>query len=111
MTGNYDQIVKFIQYGVASDEYGGTTPIRECLIRTYASISQIRSRSDLEQMDRKLEQIYRLHIKYRSSFEPTNLMYVEWRGYKYTVNSVELQGTRHQREYTMLIVQDGKSDS
>jgi hypothetical protein len=111
MTGNYDQIVNFTRYGDSPDQYGGTNPIREQLIRTYASISQIRSRSDLEQMDRKLEQIYRLKIKYRSSFEPTNKMYVEWLGYKYTVNSVELQGTRHKREYTMLIVQDGKSDS
>jgi hypothetical protein len=107
MTGNYDQIVNFISYGTASDGAGGTDPEREFLIRTFASISQIRSRSDLEQMERELEQIYRLKIKYRSAFMPTNLMYVEWDGYQYTVNSVELQGTRHKREYTMLIVQDG----
>lgn len=106
MTGNYDQLGNFIDYQFVSDGAGGTEPERELLLRTFVAIEQIRSRSDMEQMERNLEQVYRLRIKYRSSFEPTDLMYFEWNGYRYTINSVELQGTRHKREYTMLIVRD-----
>ncbi|MFA5243708.1 MAG: head-tail adaptor protein [Pedobacter sp.] len=106
MTGNYDQRGTFIDFQDISDGAGGTTPERIELLRTFIAIDQIRSRSDLEQMERQLEQIYRLRIKYREAFTPTNLMYLEWNGYQYTINSVELQGTRHKREYTMLIVQD-----
>jgi len=106
MTGNYDQIGTFIDYQDISDGAGGTTPDRIELLTTYIAIDQIRSRSDLEQMERNLEQIYKLRIKYREAFTPNNLMYLEWNSYQYTINSVELQGTRHKREYTMLIVQD-----
>lgn len=106
MTGNYDQIGTFVSYGVEPDGAGGTEPVRLELLRTFIAISQIRSRSDMEQMERGLEQIYRLNIKYRADFTPTNLMYLEWDGWTYTINAVELQGTRHKREYTMLIVRD-----
>lgn len=106
MTGNYDQLGNFITYGFDADGAGGTMPERVLLLRTFVAVLQIRSGSDLEQMQRNLGQIYRINIKYRAGFTPTDLMYFEWRGYTHTINTVELQGTRHRMEYTMLIIQD-----
>lgn len=107
-TGNYDQIIKFVSLDDSVDAYGGFPVIREELLKTFASIKEQRSTSDNEQRERALEVVYEARIKYRCSFEPTNLMHIEWNGYRYVINRIDLVGQRHKREYVMSINKAGK---
>lgn len=102
-TGNYDQIVNFIALDNGVDISGGFPQARTCLLRTFASIKEDRSFTDYEQRSRDLSNVFHCKIKYRCSFQPTNLMFIEWNGYRYVIDKVDLVGQRHKREYVMSI--------
>jgi hypothetical protein len=102
-TGNYDQIVKFVSLDDSVDDYGGFPVVRTELLKTFASIKEIKSSTDNEQRERVLGSVFEARIKYRFSFEPTNLMHIEWSGYRYVINKIDLVGQRHKREYVMQI--------
>ncbi len=102
-TGNYDQVITFVSFDDAVDSSGGFPVTRLVLLSTYAMIKEIRSFSEAEQRQRVLNNIFECRIKYRSAFEPTNLMFVEWSGYRSVISSVGLVGQRHKREYIMVI--------
>jgi hypothetical protein len=102
-TGNYDQVINFVSYDDTVDDSGGFPVTRLLLLNTYASIDEVRSFSETEQRQRVLTNIFDCRIKYRASFEPTNIMFIEWSGYTYVISSVDLFGTRHKREYVMRI--------
>ncbi len=107
-TGNYDQIVKFVSLDDSVDDYGGFPVVREELLKTFASIKEMKSSTDNEQRERVLGSVFEARIKYRCSFEPTNLMHIEWNGYRYVINKIDLVGQRHKREYVMQIDKSGK---
>lgn len=102
-TGNYDQVISFVSLDDAVDDSGGFPVTRLFLLETFAMIKEIRSFSESEQRQRVLNNIFECRIKYRSSFEPLNTMFVEWSGYRYVINQVDLVGQRHKREYVMQI--------
>ena len=102
-TGNYDKVINFVSFNDAKDASGGFPVTRLLLLTTFAMIKEVRSFTESEQKQRVLNNIFDCRIKYRPSFEPTNLMFIEWSGYRYVINSVTLVGTRHKREYVMTI--------
>lgn len=107
-TGNYDQVITFVNLGNQVDEFGGFPVAPGTLLKTFASIKEVRSNTDNEQRERTLGSIFEARIKYRCSFEPTNLMHIEWNGYRYVINKIDLVGQRHKREYVMSINKAGK---
>jgi len=102
-TGNYDQVIKFVSFDDDVDASGGFPVTRLLLLTTYAMIKEIRSFSEAEQRQRVLTNIFDCRIKYRSAFEPINTMFIEWSGFRYVINSIDLVGQRHKREYIMVI--------
>lgn len=102
-TGNYDKVINFVSFSDNTDASGGFPLTRLLLLTTFAMIKEVRSFGETEQRQRVLTNIFDCRIKYRASFEPTNLMFIEWSGFRYVINSVNLIGLRHKREYAMVI--------
>lgn len=102
-TGNYDQVINFVSLNDDTDTSGGFPVTISLLLTTFAMIKEVRSFSEAEQRQRVLTNIFDCRIKYRAAFEPTNLMLIEWSGFRYVISSVDLVGQRHKREYVMRI--------
>lgn len=102
-TGNYDQVINFVSFDDTVDDSGGFPVTSLLLLTTFAMIKEVRSFSESEQRQRVLTNIFDCRIKYRTSFEPTNIMFIEWSGFRYVISSVDLVGQRHKREYVMRI--------
>lgn len=102
-TGNYDQVINFVSFDDDTDASGGFPVTVLLLLTTFAMIKEVRSFSADEQRQRTLTNIFDCRIKYRASFQPTNLMLIEWSGFRYVISSVDLVGQRHKREYVMRI--------
>lgn len=98
-TGRYDQRVLFRSFQDVSDGHGGTTPIPVTLLETFAAVKQVKSSSDLEQLQNDLNKVYKIAIRHRLDFTPSQGSVIVYRGDELTIQQVDLSGERHRREY------------
>lgn len=115
-TGGYDKKISFISMAGTSDGKGGTIPGRVILISTFASVKQESSISAAKYLALQgnqdvLNKVYKIKIRYRASFLPTEDMFIAYRGYDLTIQNVQLTGERARREYIIQAVFNDKTSS
>lgn len=102
--GTYDHSVKFISFGELSDEYGGFLPEITVLLKTLASVTQVKGTNGLDAGELELPKTFIFKVQYRSGFEPTQAMQIDYRGSNYAIKSVIEDQERNQREWIITAV-------
>jgi SPP1 family predicted phage head-tail adaptor len=97
--GEYDQKVTFRTFQDISDGFGGTIPVWEDLLSTFARVKTIRAYNVSEANQLELPLTYEIGIQYRSAFSPTEAMRVQYQGKDLMIKSVRLNLERQKREY------------
>src|SRR5690606_13972561 len=106
--GKYDQRIEFVKYGQQPDGAGGSIPIREVILSSWASVEQLKQRKDLEAVSMGLKSAFRVRMMVRKGFKPSVGTNVEWRGDTYAVTTdPQVENVRMQQEWVFDIM---KSD-
>lgn len=96
--------------GTGSDGHGGRAVTRTVLLETYASVMQQTSTRNVEEMQQVLNGQYIFKVKYRSSFEPTKSMLINYDDTDFTIQRIVLTPERHRRQWVMTAVRADDSD-
>lgn len=106
--GKYDERIEFVSYGTEPDGAGGTIPVRNVLMSSFASIEQLKQSKSLEQVQMGLPSAFRVRMMVRKDFEITTGKLVEWKGSPYHVlTSPQVESTRYQQEWIFDIGRQG----
>lgn len=99
-SGKYDQRIEFVRYGEEPDGSGGTIPVTEVLLSSWASVEQLKQSKDIEQVQMSLDSAFRVRMMVRKDFEVTVGKLVEWEGKPYSViTSPQVESTRLKQEW------------
>jgi SPP1 family predicted phage head-tail adaptor len=101
--GKYDQRVTFRSYGDEPDGYGGTVPVANDLLTTFASVKQMKGFSNVEQAQLGLPKSYLVKILVRSEFVPSTEMSVIYRNTEYKIVGLEKVQERLNWEWVIVI--------
>lgn len=102
--GGYDHPVKFISWGEVTDEHGGFYPEMTTLLRTLASVYQMKGGHDLDAAQLELPKTFVFKVQYRSGFEPNESMQIDYKGSNYAIKSIVEDADRNQREWIITAV-------
>lgn len=98
--GKYDQRIEFVSFTKVSDGAGAYIPTEKVDLTTFARITQLKVRADLEQAQMQLPATYRVGIMVRSGFLPQVKNNVKWRGDLYQIiTTPQVEGVRLQKEW------------
>lgn len=103
--GKYDQRIQFISFTKVSNGSGGKIPTEKVDLTTFARISQLKVKADIEQSQMQLPAVYRVGVMVRSGFLPQVKNSVKWRGDIYQISTTpQVEGVRLQKEWVFDIV-------
>lgn len=103
--GKYDQKVQFVSFTKESDGAGGYIPTENVDLTTFARITQLKIKADIEQTQMNLPATYRVGVMVRSGFLPMVQNNVKWRGDLYQIiTTPQVEGVRLQKEWMFDII-------
>lgn len=103
--GKYDQKVEFVSFTKVSDGAGGYIPTENVDLTTFARITQLKIKADIEQAQMNLPATYRVGVMVRSGFLPMVQNNVKWRGDLYQIiTTPQVEGVRLQKEWVFDII-------
>jgi len=109
--GQYTRKVTFISYGDNQDGYGGSNPIVENILETFADVKQLRGSNDLEAAQLELPKTYLCRVQARSGFEPNTSMQILYDDLVHVIKGVTQKTERNRMEYLITMVRTSITES